>query len=53
MSAYFNTWERDVDEWVELFRRADRRFQFIGVTQPQGSALALIEGRWMGDDAAD
>ncbi|KAF2272524.1 sterigmatocystin 8-O-methyltransferase [Westerdykella ornata] len=50
MNVLFNAWERDVDEWKELFRRADGRFRFIGVTQPQGSALALIEARWSGGD---
>ncbi|KAF2680956.1 S-adenosyl-L-methionine-dependent methyltransferase [Lentithecium fluviatile CBS 122367] len=45
----FNAWERDADEWRELFAKADSRFEFVRITQPQGSALALIEARWTGE----
>jgi len=46
MNTYFNAWERDAEEWRELFKRADPRFKFIGITQPQGSALVLVEAQW-------
>jgi len=49
MNTYFNAWERDVEEWRELFEKADPRFKFVGITQPQGSALALIEFQWSGE----
>ncbi|ORY02356.1 S-adenosyl-L-methionine-dependent methyltransferase [Clohesyomyces aquaticus] len=48
MNAYFNSWERDAEEWQDLFAQADPRFKFIGITQPRGSALALIEVSWSG-----
>ncbi|MCJ1397470.1 hypothetical protein MMC11_000663 [Xylographa trunciseda] len=48
MTTYFNSYERDAAEWRDLFARADPRFEFVGITQPQGSALALIEARWTG-----
>jgi hypothetical protein len=49
MMAYFNAWERDADEWQQLFTKADPRFKFVGINQPQGSALALVEVRWDGE----
>jgi hypothetical protein len=48
MNTYFNAWERDAEEWEELFAKADARFEFVGIKQPQGSALALLEVRWAG-----
>lgn len=41
-----NARERDLDEWKSLFVQADARFKFKGVTQPEGSTLALIEASW-------
>ena len=46
MTTYFNSYERDASEWQQLFAKADARFQFMGIKQPQGSALSLIEFRW-------
>ncbi|KAF2867811.1 S-adenosyl-L-methionine-dependent methyltransferase [Massariosphaeria phaeospora] len=48
MSAFFNAWERDGEEWKELFAKAEPRFEFVGITQSEGSALALVEARWTG-----
>ncbi|MCJ1387546.1 hypothetical protein MMC18_000389 [Xylographa bjoerkii] len=50
MTTYFNSYERDAAEWQHLFARADSRFEFVGITQPQGSALALVEARWTGGE---
>ena len=41
-----NAKERDLDEWRSLFAHADTRFKFKGITQPEGSDLALIEAVW-------
>ncbi|CAG8983673.1 hypothetical protein HYALB_00004105 [Hymenoscyphus albidus] len=41
--------EIDSGDWKQLFLDADKRFVFEGVTQPTGSALAIIEVRWDGD----
>lgn len=41
-----NAKERDLDEWKGLFTRADTRFKFKGITQPEGSNLALLEAIW-------
>ncbi|THC88441.1 hypothetical protein EYZ11_012113 [Aspergillus tanneri] len=48
MMSVFNARERDADEWRDLFHRADPRFRFVGIRQPQGSHLALIEVEWSG-----
>jgi hypothetical protein len=41
-----NSRERERGDWETLFREADPRFKFLGVEQPRGSKLALIEARW-------
>jgi hypothetical protein len=46
MIAILNGRERDADEWRLLFDRADSRFHFVGVKQPEGSSLAMIEAVW-------
>ena len=43
-----NSRERELDDWVDLLRRADSRFSFLRVTQPQGSKLHLLEAEWSG-----
>lgn len=48
MIAILNGRERDANEWKDLFERADSRFHFVGVTQPKGSSLAMIEACWSG-----
>ncbi|KAI1408087.1 S-adenosyl-L-methionine-dependent methyltransferase [Hypoxylon sp. FL1857] len=46
MMQLLNAQERDESEWRELLAKADNRFQWIGVTRPPGSALAIIEASW-------
>lgn len=45
MMALFNSVERDLDDWKELFRMADPKLKLVNVTQPFGSALAVMEIR--------
>jgi len=40
--------ERGVDEWEELFKKADPRFKFLGAAPPQNSMMWLIEAEWTG-----
>ncbi|KAH8588162.1 sterigmatocystin 8-O-methyltransferase [Bisporella sp. PMI_857] len=47
MISILNGRERDTDEWESLFERADPRFHFEGVTQPEGSNLAMIKASWL------
>lgn len=46
MIAIFNGRERDADEWRLLFDRADSRFHFVGVKQPEGSSFAMMVAIW-------
>ena len=46
MLQLLNSYQRDAEEWQALFRAADRRWKFIGITQPQGAAQSLIEAAW-------
>lgn len=46
MAAAFNAQERTLGEWESLFSAADSRFVLKGVTEPEGSALGIIEVVW-------
>ncbi|KAI1206848.1 S-adenosyl-L-methionine-dependent methyltransferase [Annulohypoxylon truncatum] len=43
MMALFNSVERDLKDWKELFRMADPQLKLVNVTSPIGSALAVME----------
>ena len=47
MATFCNAYERDADEWKALFAKADSRFNLVGITQPPGSALSLLEVEWV------
>ncbi|GAW15863.1 hypothetical protein ANO14919_052850 [Xylariales sp. No.14919] len=49
MSTIQNAKERDLNEWIGLFRRADERFEFKGATTPPGSQLSLLVAMWRGN----
>lgn len=46
MASIFNAKERTVAEWRELLAAADPRFALKNVTEPKGSALAILEIVW-------
>jgi hypothetical protein len=46
MLALFNARERDSTDWTALFADVDQRFEFVGITDPPGSALSIIQARW-------
>ena len=48
MMALCNGRERGAEEWSTLFRKVDENFEFIGITHPPSSKLAIIEARWTG-----
>ena len=48
MLMLLNSQERDAGQWLELFRRADPRFKYLGAKQPEGAQLAIIEVVWEG-----
>ena len=38
--------ERDIGAWERLFAEADARFKLVGVKQPPGQALSIVQARW-------
>lgn len=51
MLELHNSREREVDDWINLLERADRRFKFLGATLPRGAKLHLLEVEWTEGDA--
>ncbi|KAI0513195.1 S-adenosyl-L-methionine-dependent methyltransferase [Xylaria bambusicola] len=50
MKAFNNARERDAETWAMLFERADPRYEFLGITIPQGARMAIIQAQWRGGD---
>ena len=48
MLSLFNARERERDDWISLFERADARFRDVRVWLPEGATLAIIEAVWAG-----
>lgn len=46
MSSIQNARERELEDWKGLFKKADSRFQFRGVTSPPGSNHSLLVAVW-------
>jgi hypothetical protein len=46
MKASFNSHEREISDWIELFIEANPRFKFVGAKVPMGSNLAVLHFRW-------
>lgn len=46
MLALQNSREREMDDWVDLLRRADLRFNLRGAIRPQRSKLHLLDVEW-------
>ncbi|OJJ51096.1 hypothetical protein ASPZODRAFT_57439 [Penicilliopsis zonata CBS 506.65] len=39
----FNALERDMDDWMALLRKADKRLSLMNVVQPAGSVMSVLE----------
>ena len=46
MAACFNGRERNIRDWRQLFKQADRGFAYKGVTHTLGSSFCLMEHVW-------
>jgi len=46
MSSIQNARERELEDWKELFRKADVHFRFEGATSPPGSNHSLLVAVW-------
>lgn len=51
MMSVINAREREEQDWAELFRHADPRFKFLGVTKPPKCRMYQIEAVWEGQTA--
>ncbi|KAK0707917.1 S-adenosyl-L-methionine-dependent methyltransferase [Lasiosphaeris hirsuta] len=49
MQVTVNAREREVDDWTELFARADQRYRVRRVWKPERSAMSFIEAEWTGE----
>ena len=48
MLQLLNSQQRDQDEWLQLFRRADERYRYLGPRKPEGASRWIIEAEWEG-----
>ncbi|KAL9038992.1 MAG: hypothetical protein Q9214_005058 [Letrouitia sp. 1 TL-2023] len=48
MLTLFNSRDREMGDWIKLFREADERYQDVKAWVPEGSSLAIIEAVWGG-----
>lgn len=48
MQVTVNAREREVDDWVELFTVADKRYKFLKAWKPGKSRMWFIEAEWTG-----
>ncbi|KAK8122920.1 O-methyltransferase [Apiospora sp. TS-2023a] len=48
MLANFNARDRPAEAYEDIFAKADKRFQFLGIKSIEGSELSLIEAEWTG-----
>lgn len=48
MSSIQNARERELEDWKNLFMKADGRFKFKGIIFPPGSNYSLIVAVWKG-----
>lgn len=49
MTELQNSHERELEDWAELFRLADSRFEFQGGKLPKGANLWLLVAEWKGE----
>lgn len=46
MMTLFNSREREKDDWIQLLRDADIRFQFVDARRPEVGTMGLILIEW-------
>ncbi|KFG78472.1 sterigmatocystin 8-O-methyltransferase [Metarhizium anisopliae] len=52
MAYTFNSRERTLADWKDLFREADPGFVFKSAIEPKGSAMGILEFEWDGADGS-
>jgi len=48
MLTLSNSRDREMEDWVNLFKQADRRYVFLGIKTLESSPLIIIEAVWDG-----
>ena len=51
MLQLLNSYERNAEQWADLFKNAHKGFKFLGFRKPGGAALSIIEAYWMETEA--
>ncbi|KAL8910059.1 MAG: hypothetical protein Q9171_004613 [Xanthocarpia ochracea] len=46
MLTWFNSREREKDDWIRIWQSVDKRFRFVDAWTPKGAALGIIEAVW-------
>ncbi|KAI4256548.1 MAG: hypothetical protein LQ352_002044 [Teloschistes flavicans] len=46
MLTWFNSREREKDDWIRIWQSVDKRFRFVDAWTPEGAALGIIEAIW-------
>ena len=46
MLSFFNSRERERDDWERVCQEVDPRFTFVNTWVPEGGALGIIEAVW-------
>lgn len=46
MLSFFNSRERERDDWERVCGEVDPRFRFVDAWTPEGAALGIIEAVW-------
>lgn len=53
MLSFFNSRERERDDWERICQQVDSRLKFVDAWVPEGAALGIIEAVWDDDKAMD
>ena len=46
MLSFFNSRERERDDWERICQQVDSRLKFVDAWVPEGAALGIIEAVW-------
>lgn len=53
MLEMLNAKEREAGDWEKLFTQADPGFRILGIKQPPGAKLGIIEAEWVGAEESN
>ena len=53
MLSFFNSREREREDWERVCQEVDPRFKFVDAWVPEGAALGIIEAVWQPEPAIE